>query len=385
MGPLASGGRPCGTRIRGEHGITPAFDAAIGPDPQVAVAVLEGRRHVSEGRPGLGRRVHPAVRIDAQQPTGSRGDPEVLIAVARKAQRRCGSQRGRHPRLRDLRAVPPRHAAVRPDPHLAGRRGEQAVDLQVGQTVDMATDVRPADPEDAGVPAAEPELAVRGLRDRDDEGRQLAGNRDGIEATAAVRQGAVGERREQHPAVLASSHRGNDRARRALVPDQVVELARAMADEADAAEARPQAAIRGGGHPEHRWPGVRARPGVHQPERQPVEAHEALLGADPEVAVRRLGYRVDGAPGESGLAAPVIAQVLGEPALRVERPDARRDRDGASQREHAGQRTSTAAATASTGTAQRRPRHPSAAGAARTENSRGSCAPVRCRATGRRT
>ena len=86
---------------------------------------------------------------------------------------------------------------------------------------------------------------------------QLAGNRDGIEAAAAVRQGAVGERREQHHAVPASSHRGDDRARRALVRQQVVEAAPPRdADEADAPEPCPEAAVRGAGHAEHRGPGA---------------------------------------------------------------------------------------------------------------------------------
>ena len=211
MGPLASGGRPCG--------------------PEYVVKTGSRQRSMPRSVPTHrlpSRSSKVAVTCPSDHPASAaawhrcrsgltRSSPRAPAAIHRfdsrsriRRQRRHAAQRRRHARLGDLRPVPPRHAAIRPDPHLAAWRGEQAVDLQVGQAVGMATELRAANPEQAGIAGAEPDRTVGGFDDRDDERR--AGQRAlGPRRARSGRRGRPGRRGRASPA--ASRHRGHDPSR----------------------------------------------------------------------------------------------------------------------------------------------------------------------------
>jgi hypothetical protein len=81
----------------------------------------------------------------------------------------------------------------------------------------------------------------------------------------------------------------------------------------------PQAPVGSGGHAEHGGTGTR-RGGwrLHEQKGEAVEAHETLLGRDPQVAVMGLGNGIHGAARIPSVAAPALAKVLGRRALRVQ-------------------------------------------------------------------
>ena len=92
-----------------------------------------------------------------------------------------------------------------------------------------------------------------------------------------------------------------------------------VAHERGAAQPRPETAIRRRDDAEHPRPAPTAEPRLEETKRQAVEPDEPLLRADPQIAVRALRDRVNGAAGKARRGIPAVAEVLRERALDVQR------------------------------------------------------------------
>ena len=232
-------------RERGEDRIPPSLDAAIRADPDVAVPILEHRRHVAAIFAARCPAARPSTIVYPHQSIRSGGDPHVARTIANHRERLKVGQLARKPRCADRCSRPPCDALVGPDPHFAVFHREQAVHFQVRQPVCESRHARALDVNDAGAARAEPELAGWRLRHGDDErrARERARVRDDVDTPVAGNLRAEPECRRQDGVVAPSLHRRDDRFGRSQGRQDVLECIVPIAKERDAAQTRPYRSI----------------------------------------------------------------------------------------------------------------------------------------------
>ncbi len=234
--------------------------------------------------------------------------------------------------------------------------GRRQLIFRFGQPLHDPRHAASLHPAQTGVARAEPDVAVRRFGHGYDEGGSRNGSRgrDRRDLAAAIGHGAVLERGEKHDVLPRPEHGRHDGLRQADLREDAFEGPVVIPQQRGASQPRPQASVRSGRDAEHRWtrPGIRSS-GLQQTEAQAVETDKPLLGADPQIAVGRLGDRVHRTAGESPLAAPLVADVLREGAIRIDRvrPIAQAQHHDGGQH-CAGPKPSGSAARENTGTAQ---------------------------------
>ena len=296
-----------------------ALDPGAAAEPQVSLAILEERRHRSRG---VGRRVRKlggAPRVGTQQPR-ARAHPHVRVPVAEQGQRLHAAERLRHPVRRELGAVPAHDAAIGADPQLPIGERHQAVDLAVGQAGQQCVEAAVADAVEARVARAQEQRAVGRLGHRQDDRARDAREPDALEALAVAHEQAAHLRVHDELAVAAHGHRRDRHLARVGGERHALEAGVAVAQQRGLIGAQPEAAGLVHLDAENVWAAGRdGSRAAQQSELRAVEADEAALGAEPEVAVLALCDRVDAAAREAVFGAPARPLVQPQGSSRIER------------------------------------------------------------------
>ncbi len=316
-GPSASGGQPFPGPIGGEGAVAQAFDATRRPNPEAPLTVLEERRDGGARAIAFVEHRH-AKGIETQKPPRST-NPEIRPAIHAHRQSRNVSQARGDPFRREFRPVPAHDAPVCAHPHIPVPDGKDHVDLPVRQSFRYRTDAPPGQVEEALSLGPHPDRAVLRLphgSDRGAHGQESPGG-DGLEPIPGPAQRAIHYSRHHDRAIPSARHRGDGILRR-LERTHGLELAVAIPNDLGSAEPHPQVALGVCGESQDlgdEW----CRPARigKRSERLSVEAQEAPVRADPEVAVDGLADSLYRPAGESLLRPPAIAHVLRHRAVRV--------------------------------------------------------------------
>ena len=325
-------------RARQPVGAGDAAGAAVGPDvqhalaevrqPDAAAAILEEvDRHAEragQAAPGLvGPNPRPVAGL-AGAAVGHRPQP----AVPREAQHRDVEPRlavGRRHRL-EAAAVEHRDLGLGADPHPAVAVAGQALDLLAAQAGHRhGVEAPVAQPPQPAVDRAHPQRARPRPRRR----------------AAARRRADGGRPRRRSRVAAAPDHRAaiddEDRLAAARPGQERFEIDRAAACPFALEDPAPQGGQRAvvGVGPQRAGAvdeqvldaGVRQRRrvvGIEGDEAQAVEAEQPVLRPNPQVAVGRLGDRVDEAGGQAAIGAPDVDDVVARRGCR-RRDDGGRD------------------------------------------------------------
>ena len=263
---------------------------------------------------------HHAV-AETQDGTGRRPDPDVRVAVLEHGQRLNVGKRRWNTRRRHRRSGPPDDTLVSSNPQRAVLIRQQAVDLPVRQALHDRRDASSAKVDESRVARAKPHLARRRVCNGYDNGlgkhRRI---RDDFEPATNLAHGAGAHRRCQQAAIASTGHRGDERVGRRIVRPDGDKLVGAIAQQRRTRQSDPKVAV-GVCHQSEDGAqrGLPVDQRLHHAERHAVEANQALLRAQPQIAVGRLRDGIDQAARKPLLAAPDIVDVLRHVPMRVNR------------------------------------------------------------------
>ena len=376
----------------------PVEAAAGDGGPDRSGGVLRDRADVLAREPFAPPEVDEDAVAEAQQPLGPGADPDASLVVLVEAPDVVGGEVSR--RARSGRRLPRpkpgrrRGPTSRPRGSPRGRRGAPRPGSSGGgappsvETRPSTTRARPppggADPDaSAGVRGEGDDGVVREpLAGREGPGALLLQPRDAASGGSRPRRPPRGRRRECGPGSSRQLPEGStrrkpgpsSRKRPCVVrpdPEHAAPVAREGLDlqarqalpGAERLEARrpvirrrpaavrpdPEGAVLVGEEGEDRARGeLGCRPAVEEGEPGAVESDEPFLGPDPEVAVGRLGDRLDGVLREPLPGLPAVEGRLGERAGRVERESGAAPAGGGGEERGAGRRRTSAPGGAAT-------------------------------------